>query len=568
MKTGAMALFLILVGIFYLIPFLRLGHLGLRKLLFLKPYTYPAREAVKGPLSLLRFLAGVEYVIAPWRFYLVGIPVVIWFFISVSLLIAGGRMPEGGTFFLWLLFFLLVLAAASAGRRTKLRAAEFFRCFPRAHPDVFYDRFKMELAFGGVDFFTTENVRELLPGEADFRKNERPRQRLMILVKGVLDTAYLAHICLTALRLMGPRYVFDVFDTVAAMWGKRMLQLCQGRFVLKGAENLNGKSGRFLLIFNHKSSFDFVLSFFALSEINIDHRGVRPRFILAQDHFKDNRLIYNIFAIGRVCEAVHMVFIARKDRKKSFENLKTAARFILEKDIDVAIYPQGTRARGTYDRALRRRDAGYYTTIRKRDIGQPLPHIKKGTAYLIWDTLEELKNFSARKDLHLVFIGMRGTGVVLPKGQLKVQTESEVTFNIGPVTTLTPDVIDKLIAEKGHEDQDLHRKAFVSDMCQLIDDRLKTLLGHNEMLAQRYLTELKGQFRFDAQKIEAIRAALTEYEKEGDVVFKILDFIYSLPIAQWNGLLSELSQLLLERSDGARLELLLKEVSEEFLKKK
>jgi len=384
----------------------------------------------------------------------------------------------------------------------------------------------------------------------------------------VIDTNYMAHICLSALKKVGPQYVSDIFDNAGSMWGKRILQLVQGQLIIKGTEKLRGKNGKFILIFNHKSSLDFVLTFFALSQIRVNDRFLRPRFIIAQDHFKDNKLIYNLLAVGRVCEAVNMVFISRKNRKESFENLKQAAKTIIQKDIDVAIYPQGTRAKGNYDRALKRRDSGYYTTIRQRDLSSELAHIKKGTGYLVWESLLALNQSEKPEDLNLVFIGIRGAGITLPKGSLKVQTESEIEFTVGHVETISPSFIEELQQNMNEEELEQYRKKFLQEINHLIHNHLKEVLGHNQMLTQRYLTELKGQFRYDVDKISAIETTIVENGHHDDQVFQILDCVYSLPIPQWNGYLSQLSQLLLEKTDTSRLNILLEEVAEELIKSK
>jgi len=569
-----MMIFLFLAALFYVVPVIKLLHLFIRKILFIPPYIYPSLKDGKIAPSknlfkwLIFFIARIEYVIQPFRFFIIGFPVLIYFAYVIYHSFKSGMILDVRWFFALLAFSIIILWTRQAKVSVNLRAAEFIRNYPLVHPEIFFSRYKMDLAYGCVDFFSSNNILEIMPNEADFTLSKRPDQRALIFLKGMVDTGYLAHICFDALKKLGKQYVFDVFDQVGSLWGKRILQLSHTRFVIKGAEKLEGKNGKFILVFNHKSSFDFILTFFALSQIKVNNRHLKPRFILAQDHFKDNWLVYNLMAVGKICEAVHMVTISRNNRKKSYENLKLAAKFIVEKDIAVAIYPQGTRAAGNYDRSLKRRDAGYYTTISKRDLTSDLAHIKKGTSYLIFDTLLELNRCANSQELNIVFIGIKGAGITFPKSSIKVQTESEIEFKVGDVVSLSPHLMEELSSSVDSEEFDHYKKKFLSEMNYLINNKLKEVLGHDQMLTQRYLTELKGQFRFDDDKIDAVKSSLLESCEETDGVYHILDRVYSLPTPQWNGYLSQLSQLLLEKSDQSRLQLLLEEVSGELLRAK
>jgi len=118
------------------------------------------------------------------------------------------------------------------------------------------------------------------------------------------------------------------------------------------------------------------------------------------------------------------------------------------------------------------------------------------------------------------------------------------------------------------EEMIVQKKQFVRKMSYLINKKLVEVLDLRQHLLQRFLTEIRGQFRFDDEKITLIKDIVLKLSEEGDLVYQILDRIYSLPIPQWNCYLSQLSQLLLERTTEERLRTLLLEISEEFMKRK
>ncbi|HLD45029.1 MAG TPA: 1-acyl-sn-glycerol-3-phosphate acyltransferase, partial [bacterium] len=431
---------------------------------------------------------------------------------------------------------------------------------------IFFRKYKFELTYGGIDFFHSDPSDQAWASHMDYRKGRRAQQKKTLFVKAVFDMAYVAHICLSGLKYLGPSYLRAFADQLIAVLGKRLLQLSESSLSVLGAEKLQGLQGKFILIFNHKSAFDFALTPYVLSHITVNNRRVRPRFILAQDHFKDNWFLYHVIGMGKAAEAIDMIFVSRKDQKKSFDNLKQAAQTMIEKDVDIAIYPQGTRAAGNYDRADKRRDAGYYTTVRKKDLNSKWPHLKRGTAFLALDVLTQLRVSGDDQELHLVFIGISGTATVLPKGSLAVQTEAEVVFTIGDVLSLSPHMLDDLfVADQPREEAPLARKKFATELTGVINEKLLSVLNLKFQLLQRFLTELKGQFHYDNERLQVVQNNMVMIDKSSDVVFEILDKIYSLPVSQWNGYLSQLSQMLLGKPDLTRFEILAHDVTEDLL---
>lgn len=458
----------------------------------------------------------------------------------------------------------------SEKHRVNVRMMEYLRVRPGLDPEEFFDRYRRQLAlaFGGLgnDF---EN-KIILPEDADFRKHERSRFKRFLVFKALWDTIQCADILLSVLDRVGPQYLYENADKIASMAGKRILQLCQGALTVRGLEKLNGLKGKFILVANHESSLDFMLTFFALSTVTVNNRGVRPRFLVAKDHFKDNPFVYHLMGIGKVVEAMDMIFLNRKNRKKSHENLKEAAKAIVTKDVDLAIYPQGTRAPCTYDRTGKRRGAGYYTTLHKKHPHRSDAHLKKGTAHLALDILLELHERGLNEDLHLVFLGIEGASVILPKSQWKVETEVPVEFTVGDVLKLPTSMVAEIFPEGlDSEHNTVYRRKFINHLNTVIDDKLKDTLHVHQRLAKRFLMDLRGQFRhLDKEKIDIIESNLKLAHENDARVFQILDRIYTLPTKEWNGYLSQLCQLMLGHVESKRLESLLHAITEKLLEYK
>ncbi|OVE82035.1 hypothetical protein BVY03_01945 [bacterium K02(2017)] len=575
------SVFIIILAL-YLLPLIKFVLTVWRKLFFISLTKIPAssdlfkrniigssnpKESKSNNLKFWRGLfrvATVEYILAPFRHYLIGLPVAFAFLVYSGLIIFNYTVMSWSLFGSFIGVIVLMLWTQFSRAQTNLKAAEFIRIYPQMHPDDFILRYRLDLAWGGMAILDKRGMTPINPESLDFTTDKRPIQSYFICAKILIDTMYFAHLCLFAYRKLGEQYVFEVFDGAASFWGKRILQLAKGHLKVMGLDKLNNLKGSFIYIFNHKSVFDFVLAFLALSTIKVNNRHVRIRFILAKDHFKDNPLVYKIFGIGKICEAVNMIFIARKNPKQSNLDLKKAAKFIYEKDIDVAIFPQGTRAKGKFNRSMKRRDAGYYTTIRKKDKNSPLSHIRKGSSHLIWDTLNDLYQRGVNENLNIVFIGINGTGNTLPKSNLKIQTNTDIEFSIGEIIQLNPGILNELFAPQ-EEAQNDPKRDFLDQTNLMINENLVEAMSLHPMLLQRYLTELKGQFRFENDKIAAIHDTIQEISPQSNVVFQLLDHIYSLPSNHWNGYLSQLSQLLLEKPSEERYLNLLEDVTSELL---
>lgn len=551
-----MYLWYLLPLIFYLTPLLRL-------------LCRPKSLWTGRSLSKLNLFFGIfEYYIGAPRYYVLGLTWIVVFVVHLTLLLIHEvPLTLWGILLIPSGFLSLNVYASHHQVLTRIRLAEFLRMNPAMHPQSFFNAFYQMLGPFLYQLPDPKTQSTIQPESASFKKMERSRQKKSTLIPVLWDTTQLAHTSLKTLKYVGKEYARESFDLLASMWGKRFLQLTQSSLQVTGAEKIKNLKGKIILVLNHKSQLDFVLTFFALSQIvRPQGRGLRPRFITAKDHFLDNRLVYDVIGVGRLVETVDMVFIERKKAGRAFENLKQAAHFLANKEIEVAIFPQGTRAEGNVDRSDKRRDAGYYTPIPPKDIHSDLGHLRKGTAYLATDTLIELASQKEPQDLHLVFIGLSGTATILPKKSLTAQTETDIRFDIGEPLTLMPEqakYLKKPLEGEGTTPEEKNYLDFVENLHQEIDKRLVACLKIHENLKFRFLLDLKGYFRLTPDRIR-----LVEHGFEGfsdSLPYQILDRIYACPSKEWNPYLSELAQLLMDQSSRERLKVLREQVTIKML---
>ncbi|MDO8519858.1 MAG: lysophospholipid acyltransferase family protein [Deltaproteobacteria bacterium] len=515
-------------------------------------------------LPSIQIFHVVNDTLGTWEYYVRGPRT--FLVLPLAIVMLGFNLARGEPFFIPALILALTAATFHWQMETSLQMAEVLRTHPHIHPEDFFALFKRKM--GPFPPSGTGDIRLVSPGEADFRCGGRSRQSLLTIIVAVWDTAHIAHLGLRSLKYVGEKYVREIVDLMGAIWGKRLLELIQGKLSVTGVQNLENLSGKIILILNHKSQLDFALLFFALSGIRLaSGRKIRTRFILAKDHFKDNRIVYDLLGVGKLIEAVDMIFLDRKRKKKGQENMKQAAFFLAKKEMEVVIFPQGTRAEGNLDRTDKRRDAGYYTTIRQRDVEDDLGHLRKGTAYLALDALMEM---NPGEELHLVFVGVSGTATALPKHSVTLQTECEIQFDIAlPLTLSASDAenITKPLSPTPKTESEKRYLSWVNEIHAAIDKKLILCLGIHDSLRTRFLLDLKGYFRFTKDRVEAVEKNMDRIGGEDPVIYQILDRIYACKPSEWNPYLSELAQLLLDQSSLTRLKELRTQVTWKMLKK-
>lgn len=576
---------ILVLTLLFITPLIRLILTSLNMMRFLTSFMYrgltqfikhaprPTSPTVPAKLwlSINRGLGLIEYGMGSMRNITLGLAITVLWGTTLYQAFGQQRTTVPVSFHLLALVVLgLILSTRHHYTTSSLRIAEYLRSYPQMHPGAFFQQFVQLL--GGLPYQLPEAsaLPDIDPKKLSFKYHERAKQRLMIFFRIVWDTTHLAHIALKCHQCIGPEYAREIFDHMAAMWGKRMLQIFQASFQLTGLEKVTDLEGKNILVFNHKSQLDYTLSFFALSTVKLKHRfGFRPRFITAKDHFVDNPIAYEIIGVGKLIEAVDMVFIDRRTAKQGVLDLKQAAEFLVKKDIDIAIFPQGTRSEGNIDRSLKRRDSGYYSTCSPKHLGDDHAHLKKGCAFLAIDTLMELQKRSVGTKLNLVFIGIQGTGIAFPKGSLRIQTETDLAFHIGSVLTLSPTQVaglQKPTSKDAPTDPEKNFLIMVNSLHEEIDRRLASAIDLHEQLRHRFLVDLKGHFRYPADRIQLAEKHLDTISARHNIIYQILDRIYALKHPNlWNPYLSELAQILMEGSNLERFKILRSQVTEHLM---
>lgn len=503
-------------------------------------------------------VGALEYAVGVPRNYTIGAGYAAYLlYLIVSALLQGEMTPRSASNMV-IPSVITFLSVVSHQRFifASLKIAEFLRTNPDMSPRVFFEWFYQLL--GPIPYRLPDPMEQeqVNPVRVDFRTGKPPEQSTKLLVKGLWDTAHLAHICLRNLRYIGPESAREIFDCMASMWGKRILQILNASFQVKGAEKLEKLRGRIVLSLNHKSHMDFVLTFFALSGIRLPSgRRVRPRFVTAKDHFVDNIIVYEFLGVGRLIETVDMVFIDRKKIRKGLDILSQAASFVAEKPIEIAIFPQGTRAVALRDRFGGRQDAGYYTTFSPKGADDDMGHVRKGLAYLAVDAALKLTEREDDIPLHIVNIGIEGTASLAGKGSFTLQTEVPVLFNVGEIIHLTRNEVEGLVKPHGKPTKPEERRYLdrVDEIYRRVDLALIGASRIRENLRERFIADLEESLRYTPERIERVQEGLEEASRSSDEIFKVLDRLYSCPVQHWDPALSQLAQVLIDGSSPEAL---------------
>ena len=89
--------------------------------------------------------------------------------------------------------------------------------------------------------------------------------------------------------------------------------------------------GRFLLVGNHRSNFDPILTWYVLYDRQIAYLSKEENF--------------HIPIFGRIIRKCGFLKIDRKDPRAALLTLKTASEMIKNDEVSMAIYPEGTRSK-------------------------------------------------------------------------------------------------------------------------------------------------------------------------------------------------------------------------------
>lgn len=554
-----MRILICIILAFQLIPFCKFCCVLLRRVF--RPWRnshrlQKIRENLRFAFPIMKALASLEYWLFPLRRYLVTIPLIGLLLIQALLLNWKGMFLPAGVLIFFGVVVLVSLWAEYAKLLVDLNALELLKIFPAMHPSDFFLRYRLALAFGLEDFFNTQDLKKLSLFTVNFRHEIHASQSLMLSLKCLFDTYMLTQMARSALMKLGQNYFDGIIDPLMALWGKRILERCRVYLTVTGADQLFDLDGHVVFVSNRKSWFDLAVLTCAFSDVRLRHRKLRLRFVLP------STALCCFMGLHRLVRHIP-IFAASNEIDQQQEIVSCALR----EQQDLFLFPQEALALANVDRAQKRRDAGYFSTQISSETGD---HLEPCAAMIVSRMLEAVPENQMTEDLHIAFTALKGTANVLPAGAVRVQTEVEIHVNVGQVLTLEPQALKQFSVPIKSEAGDTNHEhaVFCEKLTQLMDRELQSALGVHQSFIQRYLTELKGQFRYDDEKIELVKNHLLDSAKQSDVVFKILDATYALPVSCWNSYLSHFSQLLLEKARVAQFEHLLNEVRQELVKSK
>ena len=376
-------------------------------------------------------------------------------------------------------------------------------------------------------------LEELDATHVDFRNRAAPRSPFIEFVFAVLETASIANFVLQAADDLPIERFRRMFDTVGRTWSLRVAYRFRLEMKVEGAEHLQGVRNQAFLAFNHESIMDFCLAFFATGARETGTgRYLAPRFIAAKDHFKDNPILYSILGIGRAMERSGMIFVDRKTAGAGLQVVEESSKVIKDLGVDVAIFPQGTRALGHYSADGTILGAGYYTTTGRRPVG--CGHFRRGLSMMAAE-------LSKTQDVDILPIGIVGAALVIPAKTFAVSTHRTVTYTIGPCFHL---------AKGAHHEAE----ALLKDV-ELIVRRAAHINGR---LIERWAGEL-GRAPQDADRLMNLLESWEEAEEP--LPFAVMDLIFTRSPEQRESWLQQVFELADEGAPNERWAELRKEIA-------
>ena len=111
---------------------------------------------------------------------------------------------------------------------------------------------------------------------------------------------------------------------------RKLIFLSRTKLHLKGLEKLP-QNTRFLLICNHRSNFDPIISWYTLRKFDI-------AYISKPENFK-------IFAFGRIIRRCCFIPIQRGNPRLAFPVFERASELMKANEVSIGIYPEGTRSK-------------------------------------------------------------------------------------------------------------------------------------------------------------------------------------------------------------------------------
>jgi 1-acyl-sn-glycerol-3-phosphate acyltransferase len=471
---------LIVLGVLYAIPLLGVAALPLRAV-------WPRRQTPrKTSMNLWIWLGRWEYATGISRD-------TVTFVVALTVLILGTvhqTVPIAG-------IACIVCIAIAHTRRIvgNHRALRHLFDNPHMHPEdffriLFWNRSPWPL----YDPITTQSIG---PEEADYRVDNPPKPGYLPLLLATYDTGCMASLSMAAFKIEQGDRAIQLFDHIARMWSNRIAYHLRMRLLVTGLEELAKIHDQAIVAFNHESLLDFGLGFFAVGGVPTGRQRVlRLRFMVAKDHFLDNWFIHSVLGVGKAIKNAGMIFVDRSRRGAGAKSIDQAVESILTNDVDVAVFPQGTRAKPHFGADGRPHGAGYYTTNRGPIAGPG--HFRNGVARIAAQLTRE-------QDVDILCVGLVGTSRLTPAGSVFSYPGHTVHYHLLPPIHL----------DKGSDIE-------ITALSRRIEHHMRHAARVHERLLETWKVESGST---DAQCAE-IALALAEWNEVDDPIpFATLDSI-------------------------------------------
>lgn len=518
-------------------------------------FAVPAVRFILYPISLgcrrcmkVGKLFGIwEEVISPLR-YIIAVPYLTG---GIAWQIYLGVSQGAWQHFMYAAIAALLLALtffnSNFKRAEHLKLLDFIDTHPSIHPQEFFDHL---LCIYGI-------VRHRLPrkpfrtldlSDIDFANEKKvSRVKLPALIIGIWSTLKLARMSILIDKVLGQNIMREIAPSLACIWATRIMQLIEGSIKIEGYDRIERDDVSSIYLFTHKSFLDFIAAPLVSVAISAgpdgEGRTRLPLFLMARNHFRNNVFLYRIIGLGKAAEALGMIFVKRSEKgdpERAKEITKQASKIILDENMSLAIFPQGTRALPYPPNKNIRLDAGYYTVGSKNRIKADGKHLKKGAAFIAAETVLGLHQ--SHRKLQLVPIAIFGTSHACPKKSMTIRTNSAIRLVVGETILLTNDDA-KFMHDTGGRNDEQKFVAFANDLHRRIDQNLKTAAKIHAELEQRFFMDIRDMF--EPLKLDEIAVAMKPWRGEDYLIHAILDCIYTCKPKMWRPFLGELAHLLL-----------------------
>ncbi len=432
-------------------------------------------------------------------------------------------------------------------RRGHLKLVEFASRWPGIHPREFFDH--MLCASGALRHVFPERPFQTIDHtNMDFSSASGSWHWWSALMRGVWSTVWIARLILLSAKNFENSALRKTASALALVWAGRAAELSRAQVSVSGRERLQNDAGLDIFLFTHASYLDFALAAVALAaRPQVDDTEVPsrclPTFLVAKDHFRDNPFYYSVLGIGRVAEALGMIFVERSGSRDSAKLIGAkAAEMLSTGDVDLAIFPQGTRAVPCVNHKRERIDSAYYTVGTRARIKDDGKHLKKGAAHIAVQTAQALEERGIKQNVRLLPVALSGTGIACPKGSIKIKAYASMRLNVGEPIIIRPAQTSEISTQYDEFVEQLHSR---------IDVTLKSAAHVHATLERRFFEDIRSML--EPLELEEISLAMKPWRGDDYLAHAILDAIYACKPDKWRAYLNEFVRLMLDFAPRAEL---------------